>query len=143
MESLAKLLMKTLGKTMIKRKRNRAKTPSKIRNNTNENSSSSTTSYSKYSVSDFLMDLEVSNHILEDKTSTPVNLHIEPLNRMERKILDADVACHVSGIKVYEDEDEVEKEDNKMFSGRKVFISGAPCNNVFYENTKFYNPSLS
>ena len=59
------------------------------------------------------MDLEVSNHILEDKTSTPVNLHIEPLNRMQRKIMDADVACNVSGIKVYEDEDAVEKENSE------------------------------
>ena len=100
--------------------------------------SSSTPSMTSFghSVSDFLHDLEENNkihvaentnpHDFERKTSTPLNLKIEPLNKMTRR--KSRPVMDVSGVQVYEDN--AEKDDNheydsdkdeKVVDGRMIF----------------------
>ena len=92
---------------------------------------------SSYSVSEFLQDLETTKkpdnpslnvgidifapHV--DKTSTPFSSHILPLNRMRGRKSKQVVVHDVSGVKIYEDDDE--KEDTKH------------SDNIVYENTQF------
>ena len=136
MESLAKLLRKTVGSSKIENKRKKGRKSSKSTNILAEPPPSSTSSYSRYSVSDFLLDLEENKLIFDEKTSTPVNLNIEPLNRMNRK--NTKVASDMSDIKVYEDT--TEKKDEKVFLGRKVFVPRPRtlCYSELYENTHFF-----
>ena len=115
-----------------------------------ESSSSPSMTASGYSVSDFLHDIEENNQIhfaettirsnVEKKTSTPLNLKIEPLNKMTRR--KSTPMMDVSGVQVYEDdtetdddhEDDVDK-DEKVVIGRMMFVSNA--NSDLYENTEF------
>ena len=116
-----------------------------------ESSSSPSLTASGYSVSDFLHDIEENNQIhvaentirsnFEKKTSTPLNLKIEPLNKMTRR--KSTPVMDVFGVQVYEDdtetdddhEDDVDK-DEKVVTGRMMFISYAKSD--LYENTKFF-----
>ena len=116
-----------------------------------ESSSSPSMMASGYCVSDFLHDIEDNNQIhvaentirsnVEKKTSTPLNLKIEPLNKMTRR--KSTPVMDVSGVQVYEDdtetdddhEDDVDK-DEKVVTGRMMFVSDA--NSDLYENTKFF-----
>ena len=116
-----------------------------------ESSSSPSMTSSGYSVSDFLHDIEDNNQIhvaentirsnFEKKTSTPLNLKIDPLNKMTRR--KSTPVMDVSGVQVYEDdtetdddhEDDVDK-DEKVVIGRMMFVSNA--NSDLYENTKFF-----
>ena len=116
-----------------------------------ESSSSPSITSSGYSVFDFLHDLEENKQIhvaestnrsnFEKKASTPLNLKIEPLNKMTRR--KTKPVMDVSGVQVYEDdaekddnhEDDADK-DGKVVTGRMMFVSDA--NSDLYENTKFF-----
>jgi hypothetical protein len=114
-------------------------------------SSSMTSSSSVYSVSNFFYDHEenkpihvVDNSIpsnFEKKTSTPLNLKIEPLNRMTRR--KSSPVLDVSGVQVYEDDTEKddnhedkEEEGGKVVTGWRMFVSNV--NSDLYENTEFF-----
>ena len=112
------------------------KYPTLKRSSSSVSSFASSTS-SSYSVSEFLQDIET-NHQKEnpslnvcndifaphvDKTSTPFSSHILPLNRIRGRQLKTVVVHDVSGVKIYEDDDE--KEATK------------DSDNVVYENTQF------
>ena len=110
--------------------------PTLKRSSSSVSSFASSTS-SSYSISEFLQELETKNkpdspylnvgndifapHV--DKTSTPFSSHILPLNRIRGRQLKTVVVHDVSGVKIYEDDDE--KEATK------------DSDNVVYENTQF------
>ena len=106
-----------------------------------------TSSSSGYSVSDLednkrihVVDITIPFN-LDKKTSSPLNLKIESLNRMTRR--KSTPVLYASGVQVYEDDTEKddnhednEERDENVVPGRMMFVSNV--NSDLYENTKFF-----
>ena len=122
------------GRIMIKGHPATKTSSSSSSSSTSPSSLSLSSSCSGYSVSDFLHDLEDKKHVADDKTSTPLNLNIAPLNTMRRRR--SSPVHDVSGVKLAEDATEEVAE--KVVTGRRVFVSDTYCHSDLYENMKFF-----